>query len=92
MNLGVQQLADALPSLMDDLAPMFVVDHVAAASSWLVFYLIEALAIVAVLDRYPNDKDSAVRVSITSFTRVTIAIPLTRCPCCRSHRTRQSRS
>lgn len=41
--------------------PLFLVDHVAAIGGWLGFYVIEAMAIAAVLKSYAGDQSAAVR-------------------------------
>ncbi|GLC44619.1 hypothetical protein PLESTB_001326400 [Pleodorina starrii] len=50
-----------LPSaaqLYEQLAPLFVWDHAVAIFFWLVFYVIEAGAILAILREYPDDKQA----------------------------------
>ncbi|GIL48718.1 hypothetical protein Vafri_5168 [Volvox africanus] len=50
-----------LPSasqLYDQLAPLFVWDHAVAIFFWLLFYVIEAGVILAILREYPDDKQA----------------------------------
>ncbi|CAK0786996.1 hypothetical protein CVIRNUC_010212 [Coccomyxa viridis] len=60
-EIGVHSITDALPSVADRFAPLFLHDHVVALSSWLLFYIIEAVAVYSVLAKYPNDADAAAR-------------------------------
>lgn len=53
-STSVLELLQALPP------PLFVADHVAAFAGWLGFYLIEAVAIAAVLKTYAGDQAAAV--------------------------------
>lgn len=52
-STSVLELLQALPP------PLFVADHVAAFAGWLGFYLIEAVAIAAVLKTYAGDQAAA---------------------------------
>ncbi len=50
-----------LPSaaqLYEQLAPLFVWDHAVAVSCWLLFYAIEAAAIIAILREHPDDNQA----------------------------------
>jgi phenylpropionate dioxygenase-like ring-hydroxylating dioxygenase large terminal subunit len=47
--------------MSESFAPLFFNDHVVAVGAWLLFYIIEAVAIVSVLNRYPNDSEAAGR-------------------------------
>lgn len=60
-EFGASELATALPDALDTLQPWFVGDHVAAIGSWALFYIIEGLAIAAVLKKYPDNPEKAVR-------------------------------
>ncbi|KAK9824593.1 hypothetical protein WJX72_011558 [[Myrmecia] bisecta] len=53
-QVGYSQLAEVWPKVLDQVSPLFVGDHVVAVASWIVFYVIEAVAIMAVLNR-PDD-------------------------------------
>ncbi|EFJ51327.1 hypothetical protein VOLCADRAFT_88044 [Volvox carteri f. nagariensis] len=44
--------------LYEQLAPLFVWDHAVAIFFWLLFYVIEAGAILAILREYPDDKQA----------------------------------
>lgn len=52
-SANVLEVLQALPP------PLFVADHVAAIAGWLGFYLIEAVAIAAVLKTYAGDQAAA---------------------------------
>ena len=58
--MGISQLAPALLSAEEEFAPLFLADHVAAIASWVGFYVIEAVAIGAVLRTYAGNKAGAV--------------------------------
>ncbi|KAK9917944.1 hypothetical protein WJX75_009983 [Coccomyxa subellipsoidea] len=60
-EVGVHQVSDVLPSVTERFAPLFLGDHVVALGSWLLFYIIEAVAVYSVLNKYPNDAEAAAR-------------------------------
>ncbi|KAG2424769.1 hypothetical protein HXX76_014193 [Chlamydomonas incerta] len=53
--------------IYEQLAPLFVWDHAVAISFWMVFYIIEAAAILAILREYPDDKQASkvIRSTVT---------------------------
>lgn len=55
------QVIDALPGALPEFAPLFVWDHVAAVGAWLLLYVVEAVAILSVLNQYKDDERKAVR-------------------------------
>ncbi|KXZ50765.1 hypothetical protein GPECTOR_15g450 [Gonium pectorale] len=66
-----------LPSpaqIYEQLQPHFVWDHAVAISFWLLFYVIEAAAILAILREYPDDKQAVIRSTVTLPKRL---MPLT---------------
>lgn len=68
-----------LPSAADmyeSLRPVFLVDHVAAFSFWLLFYLIEAAAILTILRQYPDDTKEATKVIKNTSTLPKVLMPL----------------
>lgn len=60
-EVGYDKLGEILPHTVDRFAPLFFADHVAAIGSWILFYTIEAVAIMSVLNRFPNDGEAASR-------------------------------
>lgn len=42
-----------------EFSPLFLWDHVAAIGSWLCFYMIESVAVLSILQQYPDDSSQA---------------------------------
>ena len=60
-DVGLHRVSEALPAAFEGFTPMFLGDHVVALSSWLLFYIVEAVAIYAVLKRHPDDAEKAAK-------------------------------
>lgn len=71
-----EQLPNLLPQMYEALSPMFLWDHVAALSSSLLFYVIEAAAIIAILRQYPDDTAQATDMIKNSVTLPKLLLPL----------------
>ncbi|KAK9837299.1 hypothetical protein WJX81_004912 [Elliptochloris bilobata] len=61
-DVGFRQLADTLPTVVDRFSPLFVGDHVVAVGSWILFYVIEAAAVITVLKTHPDAGDAATEI------------------------------
>lgn len=67
---------DALPGALPEFAPLFVWDHVAAVGAWVLLYAVEAIAILSVLNQYPDDSKKADRTIRRMVTVTKRMLPL----------------
>ena len=61
-EVGTGGLAHTLPSVSEQFAPLFVDDHIVAVGCWLLFYAIEVVAILKVLDQHSQNPEAAVTI------------------------------
>jgi phenylpropionate dioxygenase-like ring-hydroxylating dioxygenase large terminal subunit len=75
-EVGTHQLSEVLPKVADRFSPLFVGDHMVAVGCWMLFYVIEAAAIMSVLKSFPDDPEAAQRAAKNVVTLPKKMLPL----------------
>lgn len=77
-QVGLPSLSETVSGSLEQFAPAFVQDHVAAILGWLLLYGAEVAAIIKVLDRFQGDTEGASRAlgSTVTLPRKMLPLPL----------------
>lgn len=75
-EIGTHRVTDVVSQHVDRFAPLFVGDHMVALAGMTLFYIIDAVAIYAVLKQHPHDTDAAEKAARNTITIPKKMLPL----------------